>query len=135
MNHSVEVIHYDDDGAAMRFTVMERPWTTNAERKGNRWERAAHTSHWRTMFAWLARSQSLPTLTDATVEIDIVQKGRLQDTAACSPAVKAAIDGLVDGGVLHDDTGNHLVSILFKAPVRGKHDELNLTISGRHAND
>jgi len=42
---------------------------------------------------------------------------RFQDTAACNPAVKAAIDGIVDSGVIPDDTWDHLGFINFQACV------------------
>jgi hypothetical protein len=58
-------------------------------------------------------------------------KGRLQDTAACNPAVKAAIDGLVDGGLMKDDTPEHLVGVLFLAPVRAKYDRIIITVTGK----
>lgn len=53
----------------------------------------------------------------------------IADTGACFPAVKAAIDGLVDAGVLPGDTGLHLSSITFLAPVRvGKDQVETLTL-------
>jgi hypothetical protein len=51
------------------------------------------------------------------------------DTGACYPAVKAAIDGLVDAGVLPGDTGTHVPSITFLAPIRvGKDQQESLTL-------
>jgi hypothetical protein len=121
----------ESDGNAMIvFRVAERPWTTNAERKGNRWVRAEKVSECRGTFGWLAKAQRLPLLTNARVTVELLQKGRLQDTAACNPYVKAAIDGLVDGGILLDDTPDHLVSITFCAPTRAKFDEITITIEG-----
>lgn len=134
MKPSVEVTT-TEYGSTVRFTVMQRPWTTNAERRGNRWQRAANTSEWRELFGWLARCRPIPTLTNASIRVRLVQKGRLQDTAACHPAIKAAIDGLVDGKVLVDDTGQHVTEIIFHAPVRGKHDETTIIIVGEHAID
>jgi hypothetical protein len=56
-------------------------------------------------------------------------KGRLQDTAACNPSVKAAIDGLVDASVVPDDTGEFVRQITFLPCVRGE-DMLTLIIQG-----
>ena len=113
-----------------RFTLDERPWTVNAERAGNRWERAKNTKHWREQFFLLCKGTVFETLTDATVEVELILKGRLQDTSACLPAVKAAVDGLVDGGLFLDDTGDHVKCIMFWAPVRAKTNALTIVVTG-----
>lgn len=118
------------DLAIVQFTVYQRPWTTNSERKGNRWQRAEQTAEWRTLFGWLTRSQPLPKLTKAACLVDVTLKGRLQDTGACNPAVKAAIDGIVDGGLIADDTAEHLIAVAFLAPERAKYDSIKLTFAG-----
>jgi hypothetical protein len=53
----------------------------------------------------------------------------MQDTAACFPAAKAAIDGLVDSGLITDDTPDIVKTITFHAPRTGR-DGLVLIISG-----
>jgi len=106
-----------------------RPWTTNAERKHGHWgARAALVSTWRQYFALKARG--IPPLEWAHFEVQPFQKGgRLQDTGACHPAVKAAIDGIVDAGVLVDDSPEYVKSIRFLATERGK-DGLTLRFWG-----
>lgn len=52
-----------------------------------------------------------------------------QDVAACAPHVKAAIDGLVDGGLIEDDDPTHLRSITFKQPCVCGEDGLRLVIT------
>jgi hypothetical protein len=47
-------------------------------------------------------------------------KGNLADTAACNPSVKAAIDGLVDAGVIENDTGEFVQQITFMPVKKGK---------------
>jgi len=104
--------------------------TTNAERKGNRWGRAEHVKEWRAAFAWLARKHEVPRMAWISVVAQPAQKrGRLQDTAACNPSVKAAIDGLVDAGIVPDDTGHYVREITFLPCVRGD-DALTLIIKG-----
>jgi hypothetical protein len=51
-----------------------------------------------------------------------------QDTGACFPAAKAAIDGLVDAGVVEDDTAKQVVQIDFHAPLVDGVDGLRLMI-------
>jgi hypothetical protein len=52
-----------------------------------------------------------------------------QDVAACAPHVKAAIDGLVDGGLIEDDDATHLHSITFRPPCICGEDGLRLVIT------
>jgi crossover junction endodeoxyribonuclease RusA len=99
----------------------KRPWTTNFERSKNRWVRANLTKEWRSAFMLLARQKKIPKLNQIEIEVEVWLKGgRLQDVAACNPAVKAAIDGLVDAGVIEDDSPEYLKSIKFYAPQRGR---------------
>jgi hypothetical protein len=48
--------------------------------------------------------------------------------AACYPAAKAAVDGLVDAGVVENDTPDHVTEIRFTAPAMGSHDALVLVV-------
>lgn len=113
-----------------QFTVEygARPWTTNAERRGNRFERAALTKEWRAAFYLLAKQKQIPAMRRVAITAEPWQaKGVLADTAACNPAVKAAIDGLVDAGVIPDDTSEHIARITF-LPTRKGRDALVITI-------
>lgn len=75
---------------------------------------------WREAFAWLAHAEKIPHLDRARIVIQPFQKGgKLQDTAACNPVAKAAIDGLVDAGVFDDDDGDHVTEITFMPCERG----------------
>lgn len=54
-----------------------------------------------------------------TVTIEFVQTTttrRMPDPDACQGASKPIIDGLVDAGVIPDDTGTHVESITYHAP-------------------
>jgi len=117
------------------LTHHERPVTTNAERSGNRWQRAASTKQWREAFTWIARRERVPKMRWINVTAQPYQKrGRLQDTAACNPSVKAAIDGLVDAGIVPDDTGDFVRQITFLPCMRGE-DKLVLIITGERGDD
>ena len=109
---------------------QQRPWTTNKERTEHHMTRAKRVKEWREAFAWLARAQRIPPLVSARIAAKPWQKGGvLQDVAACNPAVKAAIDGLVDAGVLPDDSPAYLTSVEFFAPEKGR-DALTLYVYG-----
>lgn len=107
-----------------------RPWTINEERSGNRFRRAKLTKEWRSYFHLLALANNVPKMTDCVITATPFQKnGRMQDVGACVPAVKAAIDGLVDAGVLLDDAPTHLKGIVFNQPEKGE-PALRLEIEG-----
>lgn len=102
----------------------EKPWTTNAERTWHFHKRARMVRDCRERFAWLAIESRVPHLQRVNVQAVPLTANRrgLQDVGACYPAVKAAIDGLVDAGVLIDDDPTHVRSIQFFAPqVIGRH--------------
>ena len=108
----------------------ERPWTHNAERRMNMYAMRKLTKQWRTDFCLLAQYQKIPRLLSARICVIPYQaRGKLQDVAACSPAAKAAIDGIVDAGVLPDDSSKFLTGIEFSAPERGA-DKLVMVITG-----
>jgi hypothetical protein len=114
---------------AFRIDVPLKPWTTNAERKQGHWAtRAKRTKEFREAFHRAALSH--PPLKWCTITAEPYQKGGiLADTAAHNPAVKAAIDGLVDAKIVENDTAEFVRSITF-LPVRKGRDGLVLTIEG-----
>lgn len=120
----------DETQVIYRLEFEQRPWTTNAERAGNRWERAKLTKEWREAFAWLARSNNIPKMRWISVTVEPHQKtGVLQDVGACNPAVKAAIDGLVDAGIIIDDSPQYVKSLIFMQPIKDR-NSLVLYIRG-----
>lgn len=116
-----------------------RPPTMNASRRGggDHWsKRSASTSKWRTValveFRDLVRKKQAPKqATSITVSARQLSKDRrwLQDVGAQMPAVKAAIDGLVDAGLIDDDTAEYVPSIRFDAPHVCGRDALELTVT------
>lgn len=97
----------------------ERPWTANTERHWHHMKRAQVVRDARERFYWLAKAAHIPALGRITIDVMPHSKDRRwrPDVAACYPTVKAAVDGLVDAGVIPDDTDDHLVAITFH-PVR-----------------
>lgn len=107
-----------------------RPWTLNVERQNNRFRRAALVKVWRSQFAELAADAGIPALTRVHVTAipHLRNRRAMPDTAACIGAVKAAIDGLVDAGVLADDGPEVVRSLLFVAPEVTGVDALELEV-------
>jgi hypothetical protein len=108
-----------------------RPTTLNQERKTNNWgRRATDTKWWREQFCAAAAEAGIPEHEAICISVIPLHKnGRSpQDTGACFPAAKAAIDGLVDAGVIEDDTAKQVVQIDFHAPLVDGVDGLRLMI-------
>lgn len=108
----------------------ERPIPANQYRTLHFRRRAAYDKAWRETFGWLARKARIPKL-DAAI-VTVVQTCRagttLPDVGACFETAKAAIDGLVDVGVLPNDDPKHLLAITFVAPQHADRDRLLLIV-------
>ena len=77
----------------------------------------------------LALEAKVPPLEAIRVIVSQTQaKGLLPDPMSCTAAVKAGIDGLVDAGVIPDDTGVHVKAVTFLAAEKAERDSLTLLI-------
>ena len=108
----------------------ERPWTANAERRWHHHKRAQVVRDARERWAWLALSEQIPPMMRISIEATPlrINARSMPDVAACYPAVKAAIDGLVDAGVIPDDNPVHLDRITFRAPQIAKREGLRIRL-------
>ena len=115
---------------AIELSLMgRRPISLNQERNQHFRKRVEDTKWWREGFAWAAIEAGMPKLTAAEIVVQpVLENRRWQDTAACFPSAKAAIDGLIDARVLEDDTPDIVPSITFKRPILGAQAGLRLTI-------
>ena len=115
---------------AVELSLMgRRPISLNQERNQHFRKRVEDTKWWREGFAWAAVEAGMPHLVAAEIIVQpILNTRNWQDTAACFPSAKAAIDGLVDARVLDDDTPDILPTITFKRPILGKQPGLKLTV-------
>ena len=93
-------------------------------------ERAQKVRDMRSAFGWLTKSQRVPLLDAISVIATplVTDRRSMQDVGACFPAVKAAIDGLVDAGVILDDDPRYLKVLTFKAPEVGDVNGLRLEV-------
>ena len=109
----------------------ERPWTANAERQWHHYKRATVVREARERWFWLAKAERIPHLQRISIEATPlrVNARSMPDVAACYPAVKAAIDGLVDAGVVPDDGPFNVIKITFRAPQIAQRDGLRLLIT------
>jgi Holliday junction resolvase RusA-like endonuclease len=91
---------------------------------------AALTKKWREKTAWLARQARIPHI-DQPVRITCVihrADRRKADAPNSWPSCKAAIDGLVDAGVLTDDSDAHVLSTTFQPGEIVRGSQLTLII-------
>jgi Holliday junction resolvase RusA-like endonuclease len=109
----------------------ERPWTTNAERRWHHYKRAQVVRDARARWAWHALAARVPRLDRVEIDVRPHSKDRRwkPDVAACYPAVKAAIDGLVDARVLEDDDDRHVVALRFLPVVIGERNGLEIVVT------
>lgn len=108
-----------------------RPLTVNGVAGMHRQQWATVTRQDRTYWRLLAAQQNLPRgLQRVSIVATPLHRDRRspQDVAACAPAVKAAVDGLVDHGLIPDDNPDHLLEITFRPPEVCGADGLRLLI-------
>jgi hypothetical protein len=87
---------------------------------------------WREAFTALAAGCSPLTWAEAEVRV-YLRDMRGQDVGGALPAAKAAIDGVVDAGVLPGDDPRYLHRLSFVAPVLKTYDALELVLTGESA--
>lgn len=107
-----------------------RPLTVNAVAKMHRQQWATHTRETRGRWHLLALEAEVRRVEACTITATPLHKDRRspQDVAACAPEVKAAVDGLIDAGLLDDDSPDRLLSIQFLPPDVCGVDGLQLRI-------
>lgn len=114
-----------------------RPWLLNEERAGGKRGvggyrgRATLTREWRAAFADLVLACKVPPLESLEVEVfPIYRDQRRSDVGNVYPAAKAAIDGLVDGGVVPNDTDVYLQGLTFRPSLILGYSGLRLVVTG-----
>lgn len=107
----------------------KRPISLNQERSAHFAVRVRDTKWWREGFADAAKAAGIPKLEACEIIVQpVLENRRWQDTGACFPSAKAAIDGLIDAGVIEDDTPDIVPTIAFKRPILGERPGLKLTV-------
>lgn len=110
------------------LTVRDRPRSLNAERTAHWTLHSVQTANERRAWFVEARNAKVPPLAAVTITAQPNYAEGQQDTGNCYPTIKAAIDGLVDAGIIADDTGEYVHSITMLAPGSTKIDALTLLI-------
>lgn len=87
--------------------VLELPFTKplSLNDRMNHWAKAKAVKEWREAAHWLARSARIPACRVVRVELHYVPRDdRRRDPDNLVAAFKPLVDGLVDAGVVPDDT-------------------------------
>lgn len=129
---------YDVGVRTWLLSYPARPWLVNGERAGGtrgiggHHGRSERVREWRQAYVDLCVANRVPPLRWVCIEALQTCRTRIMpDIGACYPAVKAAIDGLVDAGVIPNDRGDPFIrSIEFKPPVCTGADSLVLRLTG-----
>lgn len=113
-----------------KYSYERRAWSLNAERSGSghgHWSTTRKlTDEWRTAFYALG-IQNRVKFHSAHIVASFVQRKPLQDTGNAYGSVKAAIDGLVDAGILPGDTPEFVLSLTMMAPQIANRGEVERT--------
>jgi crossover junction endodeoxyribonuclease RusA len=108
-----------------------RPKPMNEYRTLHFRARASYDKEWRQAFLAVTKRARVPKMPGGII-VSVVQTCRrgtpLPDPLAEAPTVKAAIDGIVDAGVIPDDTGEWVRSIAFVPAIHSDRDRLILLI-------
>ena len=112
------------------LTWPEAPVFMNAAAKMHWAKRNRIISEWRTLFGTLALAYRNTPFEKCHIEVVCERRNRrhLPDAAASEFTSKAAIDGIVDAGLLPDDNPNHVLSIVHRFEVTGR-DALTIRLS------
>lgn len=114
-----------------RIVMHARPWSVNEQVRRHWSWRSTHVRAWRQAFAVLAQHHRVPLLAACTVEVttECAPGRRRLDAGNDYYAAKAAIDGMVDAGVLVDDDPDRLLSLTLNAPRRANRDAFVVVIT------
>lgn len=110
------------------YTFEAKPTLLNAWRRLHYHAASDIRQEWRHAFGCLGRSRRHQFNGPVEIIVHHEVKSRLCDVGAPMECVKAAIDGLVDAGVIPDDTPEFLHSLTFCAPIKTGRDAITLEV-------
>jgi crossover junction endodeoxyribonuclease RusA len=88
-----------------------RCWGVNDDHRANRYAVARHRKQVRADAFWQAKAEKVPALERIRLDVDVyIARPNAADPPnyASGSTVKGAVDGLVDAGVVPNDTGRHV---------------------------
>lgn len=113
----------------LSFSAPTEPWSINMERTKHWSWRSKRVKAWRLRTFHEAREMGLGPMPAATVSVTLPFDRRARrDPSNYLPAVKAIVDGLVDGGIWPDDTPEY-VSVAEPTLAVGGPVKVRITVS------
>lgn len=117
----------------IRIDFLGRPLLANQVHQMHWAKVSRERKAWRDATAQLAAIQHLPAMKSVAIEAwaEYPSRRSLPDPDGISPAVKGAIDGLVQARILTDDKAPNVASVTYLPPVvvTGKNPALVLSIT------
>lgn len=111
-----------------RFTIAQKPVLENRFRTLHHFKQAEIRKEWRTASRYIAnRAVKYTEPVKITVRHEFA-KGVRPDTCSCIQAYKSAQDGLIDAGILIDDTPEYVASVTFLPPEKTGRDAITLIL-------
>lgn len=113
------------------FEVDGKPGLVNALARGQHWARSNEVKAWRDAFYLRGKTEKQRPAWPVVIYVHDYVKGRSHDVGAVLFAVKGGIDGLVDAGLLPDDSGAYVQGLYFLQPVKAAAHSLGLELVER----
>jgi hypothetical protein len=112
-----------------RIDLVTPLYTLNTARSKHWRAWAKHTAAVREMAREATETAQIPRLAECRiVALPLQKRGPLADIGGHFPTIKAAIDGIVDAGVLEDDDPKHLVAMTIRPGQMWSHTGLSLAV-------
>jgi len=109
--------------------VEGKLWTLNSERSEHHMVHRRRTKAWREVAGFTALAAKIPRLDWCTVHaVPYQPRGVLADAGSHFPTLKATIDGMVDAGLLEDDSPEFVRAVTMMAPRRDKEEPEGLLV-------
>jgi hypothetical protein len=112
--------------------VSGKPKLVNALRAANRFRLSEEVAWWRSAGQAAAVSAAAPPVKrPVVVYVHDYYRSRSHDVGAVLYGAKGFLDGIVDAGVLADDSAQYVHGLFFLAPRKAAADALALELVGR----
>lgn len=113
-------------GISIQYTIEIpiKPLSINEVSNGSHWQGSAERKVWRT--AMKLKTRILNYQFEGLVDIEVRRLAvkRLPDHVSPALAVKGAVDGMKDGGLIVDDSPKYVRNLVFLQPVKADRDAL-----------
>lgn len=116
--------------AEVTIELLGMPKTLNHISNAGHWAKSSEIKQWRNSAHWAAKAlRAKPLQTPVDIEVtQLCTPRKRPDHIGPALAVKGAVDGIVDAGVIPDDDCRYVRRLVFNAPVKSDRDALVITL-------